>query len=76
MSDYPSPLKAIRKHCMDCSGTTTEVRLCTVITCWLHPYRFGKNPYRKKRQLTDEQKQRLANQLAKGREKRKTNGRS
>jgi Zn-dependent M16 (insulinase) family peptidase len=37
--------------------------------CPLWPFRFGKNPYRVKRQLTDEQKERLRKQLAKGRAK-------
>ena len=42
-----SPLKAIRQHCLSCScGCMSEVRLCTVQTCELFPYRFGSNPNR------------------------------
>lgn len=38
-----SPLKAIRKHCLDCSdGAYSEVRECRVADCILHKYRFGK----------------------------------
>lgn len=37
----------------------------------LYPFRMGKNPYRTPRKLTDEQKARLAEQLARG---RKTQG--
>ena len=49
--------KAIRQHCIDCSGGyRTEVRQCHITTCSLHPFRFGKDPGRKTRRLTDEQK--------------------
>ena len=66
-----SPLKAIRAKCLDCSLTSNEVKLCTVKDCALYPFRSGKNPYRKKRVLNEEQKRRLAEQLARGREKQK-----
>jgi hypothetical protein len=40
-----SPLKAIRKKCIDCSaGHTSHVRHCPVKTCDLWPFRFGKRP--------------------------------
>jgi len=40
-----SPLKAIRKHCVECCcGQFVEVQLCPVNDCALHPYRFGKGP--------------------------------
>ena len=42
-----SPLKAIRKKCIDCScGQSLEVKLCLVIDCPIYPFRFGKNPNR------------------------------
>ena len=42
---YDTPLKAIRKKCLDCSyWQTKEVRECTVISCPLYPYRFGRRP--------------------------------
>lgn len=46
-----SPLKAIRKKCIECSGGSyKEVRLCPCDDCPLWPYRFGRKP-----QKTDEQ---------------------
>ena len=45
-----SPLKAIRKHCLSCSGDApTFVRECTFLDCDLYPFRMGKNPARKGR---------------------------
>lgn len=43
-----TPLKAIRKKCLECSnGSRKEVEHCTIPECALYPYRFGKNPHRK-----------------------------
>ncbi len=43
-----SPLKAIRKKCLDCScDSAKEVKLCTIPECALYPFRFGHNPNRK-----------------------------
>lgn len=43
-----SPLKAIRRKCVDCqAGGRKGVRECSITTCPLHPYRMGKNPNRK-----------------------------
>lgn len=45
-----SPLKRIRAHCLDCVETRQEVKECTGKLlfedrlCYLHLYRFGKNP--------------------------------
>lgn len=51
-----TPVKAIRLKCLDCCcGSSTEVRLCPVTDCPLHPFRFGKNP-NIKREYTDEQR--------------------
>lgn len=39
-----SPIKAIRSHCIECSGgVEREVRKCTVVDCPLWPLRMGKN---------------------------------
>lgn len=55
MANLQNPVKAIRAKCLDCCcGNPNEVRLCTVESCALFPFRFGKNPYRK--ELTPEQK--------------------
>lgn len=43
-----TPLKAIRKNCLDCSGgSSNEVKICKIEDCSLHRFRFGKNPNRK-----------------------------
>ena len=42
---YNTPIKAIRKHCLDCCcGSHKEVRECTVIKCAIYPYRLGFRP--------------------------------
>ena len=42
-----TPMKAIRKKCLDCCcGSSNEVSLCTVTKCSLYAFRFGKNPNR------------------------------
>ena len=41
-----SPIKAIRAHCVDCSGgSSSEARKCTVIDCPLWPLRMGVNVF-------------------------------
>ena len=43
-----TPLKAIKKHCLECSGyEKKQVRECVVKDCVLYEYRQGKNPNRK-----------------------------
>lgn len=60
-----NPVKAIRKKCLECCcGQVKEVELCTVKDCALYPFRMGKNPYRRKRTLTDEQRAAMAARLA------------
>ena len=42
-----SPLKAIKKKCLDCMcGSAKEVKLCPSEECELYPFRFGHNPNR------------------------------
>jgi len=42
---YDTPLKAIRKKCLNCSyWSPKEVRECTAINCAIYPYRFGRRP--------------------------------
>lgn len=75
MSDQiTNPVKAIRAKCLDCCcGSTAEVAWCSVIGCALHPFRFGKNPYRQRREMTEEERQVLRDRL---REARKNIGSS
>src|SRR6476469_10033616 len=52
-----NPLKAIRERCFDCCcGNAAEVRKCVAIDCPSWPFRMGTNPFRKKRELTAQQK--------------------
>ncbi len=58
-----SPIKAIRAKCLECSCTANEVKMCPITDCALYPFRYGKNPYRTKRELTGEQKAALTERL-------------
>ncbi len=67
-----NPVKAIREFCLDCCGDSpVGVKECTSVNCALHPFRLGKNPFRTKREMTDEQKEAAKIRLAKAREQRK-----
>ncbi len=47
MERHLSPLKSIRKHCLECSsGSSNEVKYCIITDCPLYPFRLGKNPKR------------------------------
>lgn len=51
-----SAQKAIKAKCLDCCAyQKEEVRQCTSTSCPLWPFRLGKNPYKKKKEFTDEQ---------------------
>ena len=40
-----TPMKAIRKKCLECSGGSQyEVRKCPIEKCPLYAYRFGHRP--------------------------------
>jgi hypothetical protein len=72
--EIKNPTNAIRAFCLGCSGDSpAEVKNCTVFKCPLYPFRFGKNPYRQRREMTEEQKRVLADRL---REARKNIGSS
>lgn len=69
-----NPVKAIRKKCLDCCcGSSDEVKSCAITECMLHPFRLGKNPFRAKRELSDEQKEAIASRLAESRKNRANN---
>lgn len=58
MSKATTPLKAIKEKCLECCcGDRNEVKLCVCENCPLYAFRFGKNPYLPKREMTEEQKQ-------------------
>ncbi len=57
-------LTALRERCIDCSGgNTAEVRRCTALGCPLWPFRMGTNPWRAERELSDEQREAMAERL-------------
>lgn len=68
-----SALKRIKAHCLDCvCGTHYDVKACDGKlldkdindgTCFLHPFRLGKNPFFKKRILTENEKDVLRERL-------------
>ena len=59
-----NPVKAIRAKCLDCTGNQySEVTACTVKSCAIHPFRFGRNPYRSKRELSNEAKEAVSIRL-------------
>jgi hypothetical protein len=71
MAEITNPVKAIRAYCLECScGQTSEVKECPVVKCPLYPFRFGKNPYRQRREMTEEEKQVLADRLREARNSR------
>jgi len=52
-----TPIRAIRRKCLECSCYSyDEIKNCLVELCPLWPFRLGKDPSRKKRVMTEEQK--------------------
>lgn len=50
-----SPMEAIRAHCLDCcGGSSDEVLKCMALRCPSWPFRTGKNPWR---EVTDAQRE-------------------
>lgn len=69
--DITNPIKAIRAKCIDCCcNNQNEVSLCTAKDCPLWHFRSGHNPYRTKRELTEDQRKAAAERLAKMRAKK------
>ena len=67
--DNTNVLRAIRLKCLDCSSyNILEIKECPVKNCPLYPFRQGKNPFRK-RELTDEQRQKIGERLNKAKTK-------
>ena len=63
-----NPVKAIREYCLQCSGgSSNEVKLCQIETCPLYAFRFGKNPYRQRRELTEDELEALRARMANAR---------
>lgn len=59
-----NPIKAIKEYCLECCmENLSEVKACTATECALYAFRLGKNPYRAKKVLTEDQKRELAERL-------------
>lgn len=66
-----SPLVAIREMCIDCQGGMKAwVAECTDKQCALYDFRLGKNPFRKPKEYTDEEKKVLQERAKVARESR------
>ena len=65
MEEKQNPLKQIRLYCLQCvCGSSEEVKRCSIKDCPLWSFRFGKNPFRTKREYTEEQKEAMRSRLA------------
>lgn len=66
-----SATDAIRAHCIDCSGDNrAEADRCTVTSCNLWPFRFGRNLWSERR-MSPEQKEAAAARLERARAAKK-----
>jgi hypothetical protein len=62
--------KIIREKCLDCTcNQIVEIAKCPVVSCPLWPYRMNSNPFNT-REMSDEQKECIANRLKGAREKK------
>jgi hypothetical protein len=62
---------AVRAKCLDCMGSSpAEVRRCGDVTCALWPFRMGSDPFREKREISDEQREAAAERFRLAREAR------
>ena len=67
-----SPLEAIKEMCIDCcGGEKSWVIDCTDKKCALYSFRLGKNPYRKSKEYTEEEKEILKERIKNAREAKK-----
>jgi len=65
MSEIKSPLRSIRAYCLGCCCESAhEVKACTFTDCELYPYRLGHAVNRAKRELTDDQREKLRQRMA------------
>jgi len=59
-----TPLNSIRAYCLwCCCESKKDVRQCSAKCCTLYPFRLGKNPFQKRKELTVEEKQKISNRL-------------
>jgi hypothetical protein len=71
MTMQTKSVKAIREFCLDCcGGSSVMVKGCSAPDCALYAFRLGKNPYRAKREMTEEQREAARIRLAEARNKK------
>jgi hypothetical protein len=63
-------LKSIRAFCLDCNGSAHEVKLCPCTECALYPFRLGKSPNHKPREMTEEQRKASSERMKRMHEKK------
>ena len=67
-----NPVKAIRAKCIDCcGGMMSMVQDCGIPSCPIYPFRSGKNPFRTKKEMSEEQRKAVKERLAKSRKSKK-----
>ena len=67
-----NPEKAIRAKCIDCcGGMMSMVQDCGIPSCPIYPFRSGKNPFRTKKEMSEEQREAVKERLAKSRKSKK-----
>jgi hypothetical protein len=61
-----SPLGAVREKCLECMDNSPKrVKECEVFDCPIHHLRFKKNPFRKQRVLSDEERKERSERMKK-----------
>lgn len=64
ISGNTNVLRAIKLKCLDCSSyNTNEIKECPVKNCPLYPFRLGNNPFRKKKELSEEERTKLSERM-------------
>ena len=64
VSENTNVLRAIRLKCLDCSTyNINEIKECPVKNCPLFPFRNGNNPFRKKKELSEEERNKLSERM-------------
>ena len=64
VSENTNVLRAIKLKCLDCSTyNINEIKECPVKNCPLYPFRLGKNPFRKKKEISEEERNKLSERM-------------
>jgi hypothetical protein len=64
-------LDALRARCLDCcAGSASEVRKCVAVDCPSWPFRMGWNPWRERREISEQDRAALGARLSAARKVR------